>query len=110
METFSRRVTSDDLGGKMYNFDFFDSFGLLLILILILLAFAFLSLPMLYWIYDLIVRKKCHIYRTTNKNEYNEFLSEFNNEKYELISVNSHYNREGKEEFVIIYRKWLKKN
>lgn len=94
----------------MYNFDFFDTFGLVLFVILILLSIISFSLPMLYSIYDLMVKKRCYIFRTASQKEYNEFLSQFDNIKYELISVNSHYNREGKEEFVIIYRKWQKKN
>ena len=88
-----------------YDMDFFDSFGLLLILILILVALVSMSLKMIFGIYDMIVKRKCHIYRNDNRDECDRFLRELDDKKYEILRFSTHHNRNAQEEFIIIYRR-----
>lgn len=88
-----------------YDIGFFDSFGLLLILILILVALAFASLKMIFGIYDMIVKRKCHIYRTDSSFECERFLSELDDKKYEILRFSTNHNRNAQEEYLIIYRR-----
>ena len=88
-----------------YDIDFFDSFGLVLILILILVALVSFSLKMIFGIYDMIVKRKCHIYRTDSSDECDSFLQELDDKKYEVLRFSTHHNRYAQEEYIIIYRR-----
>jgi len=89
----------------VYDMDFFDGFGLILILILILIAFASVSLKMIFGIYDLIVKRRCHIYRTDSSDECDRFLRDLDNNKYEILRYSTNHNRNAQEEYIIIYRR-----
>lgn len=90
----------------MYNMDFCDGFGVLLFFMLMLIAVVSIAMNI---VYGMIAKSKWNIYRTSNIEAYNKFLSELDLEKYELINVVNHHNRKGADEYIVIY-KWKKKN
>ena len=89
----------------VYNMDFYDGFGALLFLILMFIACIFLVKNVVYALYYLISKRRCHIYRTSNCHEYDKFLAELDGKKYELINVVNTHNRKGEDEYVVIYRR-----